>query len=177
LTFFRKDGLTIGRVVCTAFTGDREFVLEEKEGMKIYFAGSIRGGRDDVKIYEVMITWLHTFGEVLTEHVGDLALSERGDDGPSDRHIHDRDMAWLASCDLVIAEVTTPSLGVGYELGWATALGKPILCLHRAISGRPLSAMITGNPGIQTASYSSLDEAETIMEAFIRKTAEGSRGG
>jgi nucleoside 2-deoxyribosyltransferase len=145
--------------------------------MKIYFAGSIRGGRDDVKIYEVMITWLRPFGEVLTEHVGNLALSERGDDGPSDRHIHDRDMAWLSSCDLVIAEVTTPSLGVGYELGWAAALGKPVLCLHRTISGRPLSAMITGSPGIQTTSYSSMDEAETVMREFIRKTAEGSRGG
>ena len=124
-----------------------------------------------------MITWLHSFGEVLTEHVGDPALSERGDDGPDDRYIHDRDMAWLSACDLVVAEVSTPSLGVGYELGWATALDKPVLCLHRTISGRPLSAMIAGSPGIQTAAYSSLDEAKTIMEEFIRKTAEGSRRG
>ena len=39
--------------------------------MKIYFAGSIRGGRDDAVVYEAMITWLRSFGEVLTEHVGD----------------------------------------------------------------------------------------------------------
>jgi len=142
--------------------------------MKIYFAGSIRGGRDDAVIYEAMITWLRSFGEVLTEHVGDPGLSERGDDGSSDGHIHDRDMAWLSSCDLVIAEVTTPSLGVGYELGRATALDKPVLSLHRTISaGQPLSAMIAGSPGIQTAYYSSLDEAKTIIEEFIRKTAKG----
>jgi 2'-deoxynucleoside 5'-phosphate N-hydrolase len=146
----------------------------QDETLKIYFAGSIRGGRDDAVIYEAMITWLHSFGEVLTEHVGDPALSERGDDGPSDGHIHDRDMAWLSSCDLVIAEVTTPSLGVGYELGWATALGKPVLSLHRTISaGQPLSAMIAGSPGIQTAAYSSLDEAKAIIEEFIRKTPKG----
>ena len=114
--------------------------------MKIYFAGAIRAGRDDAPVYGAMITWLRSFGEVLTEHVGDLALSSTGDDGPSDRHIHDRDMAWLASSDLVIAEVTTPSLGVGYELGWATALAKPVLCLYRTLFGRPLSAMIGGNP-------------------------------
>ncbi len=83
--------------------------------MKIYFAGSIRGGRDDVALYKAMITWLHAFGEILTEHVGDPALLEKGDDGPCDRHIHDRDMAWLAACDLVVAEVTVPSSGVGYE--------------------------------------------------------------
>lgn len=145
--------------------------------MKIYFAGSIRGGRDDAAVYEAMITWLKTFGEVLTEHVGSPALSETGDDGPDDRSIHDRDMAWLAACDLVVAEVSMPSLGVGYELGWATALNKPVLCLHRTVSGRPLSAMIAGSPGIQSVSYSSMDEAKTILERFIRKTVEGSRRG
>jgi 2'-deoxynucleoside 5'-phosphate N-hydrolase len=146
--------------------------------VKIYFAGSIRGGRDDVVVYEAMIAWLRSFGEVLTEHVGEPALSERGDDGPDDQYIHDRDMAWLSACDLVIAEVTTPSLGVGYELGWAAALGKPVLSLHRAIPvRRPLSAMIAGSPGIQTAVYSSLDEARIIMEEFIRKAGEGTREG
>ena len=139
------------------------------EYMKIYFAGSIRAGRDDAAIYETMITWLRSYGEVLTEHVGDAALSAAGDDGPGDRHIHDRDMAWLASCDIVIAEVTTPSLGVGYELGWATALAKPVLCLYRPLFRRPLSAMIGGSPGIQTAAYSSMDEAKRIMEEFIKK--------
>jgi len=43
--------------------------------MKVYFAGSIRAGRDDAAIYETMIVWLKSFGEVLTEHVGSPALS------------------------------------------------------------------------------------------------------
>ena len=132
--------------------------------MKIYFAGSIRGGRDDAAVYEAIITWLKSYGEVLTEHVGDPALSETGDDGPDDRFIHDRDMTWIAACDFVVAEVSVPSLGVGYELGWAVALNKPIVCLHRTISGRPISAMIAGSPGIKTVAYSSKDEAKTIME-------------
>ena len=146
-------------------------VVRDEEEMKIYFAGSIRAGRGDAAIYETMITWLRSFGEVLTEHVGDPALSAKGDDGPHDREIHDRDMAWLARCDLVVAEVTTPSLGVGYELGWAAALKKPVLCLHRTETERPLSAMIAGSPGIRTVAYSSMDEAKTIMEEFIKKIA------
>ncbi len=145
--------------------------------MKIYFAGSIRGGRDDAAVYEAIITWLKSYGEVFTEHVGDPALSETGDDGPDDRFIHDRDMAWIVACDFVVAEVSVPSLGVGYELGWAVALNKPIACLHRTISGRPISAMIAGSPRIKTVAYSSMDEAKTIMEEFIRKTAEGLRRG
>jgi len=154
-------------------------MVPQEELMKIYFAGSIRAGRDDVSIYETMITWLQAYGEVLTEHVGNPALPEAGDDplkgacGPDDRHIHERDMAWLKSCDLVVAEVTTPSLGVGYELGWATALAKPVLCLYRPLFGRPLSAMIGGSPGIQAAAFTSMDEAKRIMEEFIKKTAHG----
>ncbi|MEE9914128.1 MAG: nucleoside 2-deoxyribosyltransferase [Deltaproteobacteria bacterium] len=139
--------------------------------MKIYFAGSIRAGREDAAIYEAMIAWLKSFGDVPTGHVGNPALSARGDDGPHDRHIHDRDMAWLAACDCVIAEVTTPSLGVGYELGWAAAWKKPVLCLYRLAPGRSLSAMIAGSPGIQTAVYASLCEAKAIMEAFIQTQA------
>ncbi|XP_016068151.1 PREDICTED: 2'-deoxynucleoside 5'-phosphate N-hydrolase 1, partial [Miniopterus natalensis] len=61
-----------------------------------------------------------------------------------DRLIHERDLAWLQQADLVVAEVTQPSLGVGYELGRAVALNKRILCLFRPQSGRVLSAMIRG---------------------------------
>lgn len=53
--------------------------------MKIYFAGAIRAGLDDVTIYKALIERLRAFGEVLTEHVGDPALTEKGDDGPGDR--------------------------------------------------------------------------------------------
>jgi len=136
--------------------------------MKIYFAGSIRGGRGDARVYESMIAHLSTFGEVFTEHVGDVSLSDNGDDGPNDRYIHDRDMAWLAKCDIVVAEVSTPSLGVGYELGYAVAMKKPVLCLHRSKPERRLSAMIAGSPGIQTAVYGSIDEAKKILEVFLK---------
>ena len=99
--------------------------------IKLYFAGSIRGGRADAPLYANLIEFLKGFGEVLTEHVGDPSLSEKGDDGPDDRYIHDRDMTWLSASDIIIAEVTLPSLGVGYELGRALSMGKPVLCLHR----------------------------------------------
>ena len=105
----------------------------EREGNhEIYFPGSIRAGREDAGVYGAMITWLRSRGEVLTGHVGSAVLSDAGEDGPDDRTIHDRDMAWLTACDLVVAEVSRPSLGVGYELGWAAALGKPVLCLYQS---------------------------------------------
>jgi hypothetical protein len=142
-------------------------LLEGNRIVKIYFAGSIRGGRQDAECYAAMIGFLRGFGEVLTEHVGDTELSEAGDDGPDDRFIHDRDMAWLRICDLVVAEVTSPSLGVGYELGWATAMKKPVLCLFRDDTRRPLSAMIAGSPAIVTVAYREPEEARRHITDFI----------
>ncbi len=112
--------------------------------MKIYFAGSIRGGREDAVIYLQIIDYLKTFGEVLTEHVGDQNLTDLGDDGPTDKYIHDRDLDWLQSADILVAEVTTVSMGVGYEIGRAVESGKKVLCLFRTESGKNLSAMIAG---------------------------------
>ena len=102
--------------------------------MKIYFAGSIRGGRDDAKLYETIITYLGTIGQVLTEHVGDKHLSSMGETGGIDTNIYNRDIEWIQKADMIIAEVTTPSLGVGYELAFAEKLNKPILCLYQTIN-------------------------------------------
>ena len=74
--------------------------------MKIYFAGSIRGGRDDVEIYSRIIKILNGYGEVLTEHLGEKELTEVGESTLSDNQIHDRDMKWLLESDLMVAEVT-----------------------------------------------------------------------
>ena len=86
---------------------------------KIYFAGSIRGGRVDANLYQRLIAYLQRTDTVLTEHVGskELQLMEQGRD--RDAWIYDRDMAWLRQSDLVVAECTCPSLGVGYELASA----------------------------------------------------------
>ncbi len=135
--------------------------------MKIYFAGSIRAGRDDQELYHRLIQGLQQHGQVLTEHVGDPGLTQWGDDGPSDQAIYDRDMAWLADADLVVAEVSTPSLGVGYELGRAVALGKPVLCLYREQDGRRLSAMVSGNPQVVLAEYKAVAEALVRIHRFL----------
>ncbi|CAH1263113.1 DNPH1 [Branchiostoma lanceolatum] len=103
--------------------------------MKIYFCGSIRGGRCDAELYGRIIEQLQAYGPVLTEHVGfkDPILKDiEGDDVA----IHTQDMAWLEESDVVVAEVTQPSLGVGYEIGRAVAWKKRILCLYRPTEGK-----------------------------------------
>lgn len=143
--------------------------------MKVYFCGSIRGGRDDVTTYQRIIQKLKSYGSVLTEHVGSDTLSSWGEAAVAegrDRAIHDRDLDWLQQCDVVVAEVTQPSLGVGYELGRAVTMGKKIFCLFRPSSGRRLSAMIRGaddGDAFTVWDYSE-DDLDQVLEQLFRNS-------
>jgi hypothetical protein len=140
--------------------------------MKIYFAGAIRGGRQDAALYHEIVELLGRYGEVLTEHVADAELGVLGQD-IGDRNIHDRDLDWLRDSDYLVAEVTTPSLGVGYEIGKATEWGKPVLCLYRPCEGRALSAMISGGSAIAVSEYQSPAELPEIFAEFLRREVGG----
>jgi 2'-deoxynucleoside 5'-phosphate N-hydrolase len=135
--------------------------------MKIYFAGAIRGGRADAELYLQIIKHLGTYGEVLTEHVGDGELPVLGEDGKTDEYIHQRDMVWLLRSDVVVAEVSTPSLGVGYEIGRSVEHGKKVLCLYRAQEGKKLSAMISGCHHVTNAEYLKLADAKSTIDDFF----------
>lgn len=135
--------------------------------MKIYFAGSIRGGREDATLYQQLIAYLKNYGEVLTEHIGDPSLTCAGNDGPSDRFIHDRDLEWLQAADVLVAEVTTVSMGVGYEIGRAVETRKPVLCLFRPSGGNNLSAMIAGCANLKLVNYQTLSDAQKVIGEFL----------
>lgn len=137
--------------------------------MKIYFAGSIRGGRDDAVLYHRIVTLLAQYGEVLTEHVGDTRLPGDGEEGCSDGAIFERDTGWLAQADVVVAEATMPSHGVGYEIARAEALGKPVLCLYRPAASRRLSAMLAGNPAVRCEAYGGVGDLKPILEEFFQE--------
>jgi len=132
-----------------------------------YFAGSIRGGRDDAALYHQIVELLGNYGEVLTEHVADADLGVLGQD-IGDEKIHDRDLGWLKESDCLVAEVTTPSLGVGYEIGKATEWGKPVLCLYRPVAGRSLSAMIAGSGSVTLREFQSTAELSEIFGNYFQ---------
>jgi len=129
-----------------------------KDTPVFYFAGSIRGGRNDVPIYAKIISHLKLIGDVLTEHVGDYSLSLAGQSEFSNSFIHDRDLNWLRRSDLVVAETTHPSLGVGYEVAMAAVFGIPIVALHRSATCS-LSAMIAGCKSVKVIEYTDVSQA------------------
>jgi nucleoside 2-deoxyribosyltransferase len=142
-------------------------VTSTSSALKIYFAGSIRGGRADAALYAELITYLQTKGEVLTEHIGIPDLTANGEAGLSDLDIYNRDMTWLLSSDIIVAEVTHPSLGVGFEIAKATSAGKRVLCLYRTEPDKRLSAMIAGCNDVTVASYQTLNEAKLIIDNYL----------
>lgn len=137
--------------------------------MKIYFAGSIRGGRPDSEKYFEIINYLKKYGEVLTEHVGDKTISELGEQSLNAEEIYDRDLSWLEEADVFIGEITTPSLGVGYEIAKAEKLGKKILCVYqKPEESKKISAMMEGNKNIILKEYTDLSELLKVVNNFIQ---------
>ena len=135
--------------------------------MNIYFCGSIRGGRQDAALYYDMIAFLKQYGHVLTEHVGDLSLTEQGNDGTA-ADIWQRDTSWLKQSDIVIAECSTPSLGVGYELAFAEAIGKPVHVFYGKDDGR-LSAMLAGDPHFHIHYYQTRGELFALLRGIMEE--------
>lgn len=135
--------------------------------MNIYFSCSLTGGREYEEIYGSIVDHLIARGhEVPTEHLARpevMALEVVADP----EEIYQRDIAWLTDCDAVVAEVSTPSHGVGYEIAHALNIGKPVLCCYRR--GVPVSKMITGNNSdtLVVRTYEVDDQVNEILDLFL----------
>jgi hypothetical protein len=135
--------------------------------MRIYFCGSILGGRDNLAVYQHVVGRLQSMGHVvLTQHVAnpDVLLEERS---CTARAVYERDMAWLQQSDIMIAEISTPSLGVGYEIACGLQRQMPVLCLYR--HGLDVSKMITGNtaPTLRVETYQDQTEMNRHIDQFL----------
>ncbi len=133
--------------------------------MNIYFACSITGGRQDESVYAQIVKKLIADGHEVPSSV--FALPREVDENAMHPvEVYQRDTQWIDECDILIAEISTPSHGVGYEIGYALSLEKPVLCLHR--KGVAISKMISGNrdPNLRVEAYNVWDELEGILRSF-----------
>ena len=139
--------------------------------VKIYFCGSIRGAPADRELYRHLIDHLHNHGQVMTEHSFFRTMDE--EHRVEDKWIWETDTGWLRESDAVIAEITAPSHGVGYEIGFAESHRKPILCLYRSQMGRRASAMLTGNMNVAVYEYGTREDACKIMDEWLQELRGG----
>lgn len=143
--------------------------------MKIFFSGSIRGGRQLLPTYQHIISFLNSRKYiVLSEHVGAEGL-EKEEAKMTEQEIYEKDANWVEESDCVIADITVPSIGVGYEICHAIQHKKPVLCVYQ--EGANASAMVLGNTtGYVTAKpYSNRKQLEDIMLEFLEKNESSKR--
>ena len=137
--------------------------------MKIYFSASIAGGRAYLAIYKKMVAHLKAAGHhVLSEHIiRDDIFSDEEKWAP--KKVFEQDIQWLDECDVVIAEVSNPSLGVGYEICYGLHIGKKVLCVYQ--KGLFISKMITGNTAenLILFEYAELGELFEMIERFLEE--------
>lgn len=125
--------------------------------MKIYVSGSIYGGNQKIDTYKIMINELEKYGEVLNKQIADPNIIE------NEKYQKDEDIfkdleQKMTIADIIFAEVTIPSLGVGYELGFADKIGKKIIAIYDETYTKKVSTMIRGNKRIKLIPYKDINE-------------------
>lgn len=135
--------------------------------MNIYFACSITGGREFESVYQAIVQALTGQGHVVpTAHLAESGVTAvEAVIHPNE--VYERDVAWICASDVLIAEVSVPSHGVGYEIGFALGIGKPVLALYQ--EGRKISKMISGNPAsnLTVKPYQTSADAIQIIEGYL----------
>jgi nucleoside 2-deoxyribosyltransferase len=135
--------------------------------MNIYFACSITGGREFEPVYQAIVQALLEDQHVVpTAHLAGSSVMEL-EAIVAPQEVYTRDVAWIRGCDVLIAEVSIPSHGVGYEIAFALGLKKPVLALHH--EKRTISKMISGNcdTHLSVKSYRSPEEATLQIRKFL----------
>ena len=135
--------------------------------MNVYFACSITGGREFESVYQSIVSALIRDGhEVPTAHLAEPGVVTL--EAVIDPHeVYSRDITWVRESDVLIAETSVPSHGVGYEIGFALSLGKPVLALHQ--NGYKISKMISGNPNskLLVRAYQNPEHAIEQVREFL----------
>ena len=135
--------------------------------MKIYFSAAISAGRSYAPIYKKMAETLTENGlTVLTEHVADLNVLQM-EKSFSATEIYNRDIRLIHDCDLLLAEISHPSTGVGYEIAYALLSDKPVIATY--LSGLKVSKMITGNTqqNLYIYTYESINDLLDYLLGWI----------
>ena len=145
--------------------------------LKVYLAASMRGGGegkgwDSLRRLADMVEGLGhmPMNEVCADRAPKVKVA-----GSGDEYLYNRDIAWLKLADCLIADVTYPSLGVGYEVAVALRERRiPVLALcHEEV--QVLSAMFQGNtdPNFRLERYSGPRDLAKKLRRFLFKIAMG----
>ena len=134
--------------------------------MKIYISGSIYGGTQKIETYKVLIKELEKYGEVLDKQIADENTIEN-EKYQKDEDIYEDLEKKLYSADIIFAEISVTSLGVGYELGFADKLGKKIVAIYDKNCVDKVTTMIRGNKRINLIPYTDIYEIINNLDKIL----------
>lgn len=134
--------------------------------MKIYLSGSIYGGTQKIETYKILIKELEKYGEVMNKQVAD-ENTIANEAYQKDEEIFIDLENKLYEADIIFAEVSIPSLGVGYELGFADKIGKKIIAIYDYNYVEKVSTMIRGNKRIKLISYKDIKEIKDNLKELL----------
>lgn len=117
--------------------------------MTIYLACTVRGDRGAVEALRTLVERLESEGhDVLTKHLLEDNV-ETSEAALNETAVYERDIRWLDACDLLIADASGSSYGVGFEVGYVLArsdrTSQRVLLLYRADRVNQISRLISGN--------------------------------
>ena len=141
--------------------------------MNVYLACTVRGDRSALDSARRIAATIGECGHtVLTSHLlaDDVDVAESA---LTEQDVFERDLAWLARADVLIAEASGSSFGVGFELGYfladAAGTGRRALLLYDAGRRRSVSRLAVGNshPRCTTLAYRDSAELTRAIETFL----------
>jgi 2'-deoxynucleoside 5'-phosphate N-hydrolase len=137
--------------------------------MKIYFGFTIAGDRAFLDHAKDIVALLQELGhEVLTKHVVAENIYNIDRSLPADE-VFNRDMKWLRQADMMIAEVSSTSFGVGYEVASMLALGKKAILFYNSSIDKKISLLVKGNthPNCTVVPYENFSQIEKVLRANL----------
>ena len=142
--------------------------------MVIYLACTVRGDRGAIAGLRALTAALESSGHtILTKHLLDDNV-DGAESALTERAVYERDIAWLEACDLLIADASGSSFGVGFEVGYvlgrADRTNQRVLLLYRADRAPAISRLIVGNahPGCEVIAYADAADLEQAVLQRLR---------
>jgi nucleoside 2-deoxyribosyltransferase len=147
--------------------------------MNIYLACTVRGDRGGLAGARALADSLERAGHtILTRHL--LADDvEAAESALGEREVFERDVRWLNAADLLIAEASGSSYGVGFEVGYvlgrAERTGQRVILFYDVARTSHVSRLIAGNTHPACTTYPYQDAADLLR--FVKGLLAPAGGG
>jgi 2'-deoxynucleoside 5'-phosphate N-hydrolase len=134
--------------------------------MKILFNSSVTGRDEYEENYKAIEENLNALGhEVTTPFFIGKKEDVKAETEKEAILYYNRLQKWLKESDILVFEVSYPSLGIGHEISWGLSLNKPVIVLY--VKGKkPVVLDAIPNDKLQVVEYNTRNLSRQIKDAL-----------